>query len=127
MKNLPASLFAKRRQALMNDLLPDSIAIIPAANELLRNNDVHFNFRQDSNFYYLTGFNEPEAVAVIIPGREHGEFVLFCREKDPTRELWDGYRAGQEGAMSEFAADDAFPIGDIDEILPGLLEGRRWR
>ncbi|NRA41249.1 MAG: Xaa-Pro aminopeptidase [Pseudomonadales bacterium] len=124
MKNLPASLFAKRRQALMDDLLPDSIAIIPAANELLRNNDVHFNFRQDSNFYYLTGFNEPEAVAVIIPGREHGEFVLFCREKDPTRELWDGYRAGQEGAMSEFAADDAFPIGDIDEILPGLLEGR---
>ncbi len=121
---LDKKVFAHRRARLMQDLLPDSIAIIPSASELVRNNDVHYNFRQDSNFYYLTGFDEPEAVAVIIPEREHGEFVLFCREKDETRELWDGYRAGQVGAIDEYGADDAFPIGDIDEILPGLIEGR---
>jgi Xaa-Pro aminopeptidase len=85
---------------------------------------VHYNFRQDSNFYYLTGFDEPEAVALLIPGREHGEFVLFCREKDPTRELWDGHRTGQEGAVTHFGANDAFPISDVDEILPGLIEGK---
>jgi len=116
--------FAKRRQTLLQDLDADSIAIIPSANEISRNNDVHFPFRQDSNFFYLTGFDEPEAVAVFIPGREHGEYVLFCREKDATRELWDGHRAGQEGAIHDFGADDAFPISDIDDILPGLLEGR---
>ncbi len=121
---LDKKVFAARRAALMQDLMPGSIAIIPSANELVRNNDVHFNFRQDSNFYYLTGFDEPEAVAAIIPGREHGEFVLFCREKDETRELWDGYRAGQLGATELYGADDAFPIGDLDEILPGLIEGR---
>ena len=121
---LDKKIFAARRQALMQDLLPGSIAIIPSANEFIRNNDVHFNFRQDSNFFYLTGFDEPDAVAVLIPGREHGEFVLFCREKDETRELWDGYREGQQGAIDSFGADDAFPIGDIDEILPGLIEGR---
>jgi Xaa-Pro aminopeptidase len=63
-------------------------------------------------------------VVVLIPGREYGEYVLFCRERNPARELWDGLRAGQEGAMRDFGADDAFPINDIDDILPGLIEGR---
>jgi Xaa-Pro aminopeptidase len=121
---LEKTIFAARRAALMQDLMPGSIAIIPSANEFIRNNDVHYNFRQDSNFFYLTGFDEPEAVALLIPGREHGEFVLFCREKDPTRELWDGHRAGQEGAVADFGANDAFPISDVDEILPGLIEGK---
>lgn len=121
---LDKKIFAARRTAFLQDLVPGSIAIIPSANEFIRNNDVHYNFRQDSNFYYLTGFDEPEAVAVLIPGREHGEFVLFCREKDQTCELWDGYREGQEGAIENYGADDAFPIGDIDEILPGLIEGK---
>jgi Xaa-Pro aminopeptidase len=116
--------FARRRAALMADMNANSIAIIPSAREIIRNNDTHYAFRQDSNFYYLTGFNEPDAVAVLIPGREHGEYVLFCRERDPARELWDGYRAGPEGACQQFNADDAFPISDIDDILPGLLEGR---
>lgn len=116
--------FARRRSALMADMQENSIAIIPSAGEQIRNHDVHYPFRQDSNFYYLTGFNEPDAVAVLIPGREHGEYVLFCREKDVTRELWDGYRAGPEGACADYHADDAFPIADIDDILPGLLEGR---
>lgn len=116
--------FARRRGLLMADMQENSIAIIPSASEKVRNHDVTYPFRQDSNFYYLTGFDEPDAVAVLIPGREHGEYVLFCRDKDATRELWDGYRAGPEGACQQYNADDAFPIGDIDEILPGLLEGR---
>ncbi len=116
--------YQRRRQLLMADMADNSIAIIPSANEIIRNNDVHFPFRQDSDFHYLTGFDEPEAVAVLIPGREHGEFVLFCRERDATRELWDGYRQGPEGACQHYAADDAFPIADIDDILPGLIEGQ---
>lgn len=116
--------YARRRKALMSQMEPNSIAILPAAPVYIRNRDVEHNYRQDSDFQYLTGFPEPEAVAVLIPGREHGEYVLFCREKDKERELWDGYRAGQEGAISEYAADDAFPISDIDDILPGLIEGR---
>ncbi|HEY9034812.1 MAG TPA: Xaa-Pro aminopeptidase [Pseudomonadales bacterium] len=116
--------FARRRKALMDDMLDNSIAIIPSAREVIRNHDAHYPFRQDSDFYYLTGFAEPDAVAVLIPGREHGQYILFCRDRDPARELWDGYRAGPEGACQAYLADDAFPIGDIDDILPGLLEGR---
>jgi Xaa-Pro aminopeptidase len=103
---------------------PNSIAILPAAPMYIRNRDVEHIYRQDSDFQYLSGFPEPEAVIALIPGREHGEYVLFCRERDPARELWDGLRAGQDGAISEYGADDAFPIGDIDDILPGLIEGR---
>jgi Xaa-Pro aminopeptidase len=90
-----------------------------------RNRDSAWPFRQDSDFHYLCGFGEPEAVLALIPGRKHGEFLLFCRERDAERELWDGTRAGPEGACAQFGADDAFPIGDIDDILPGLIEGRR--
>lgn len=116
--------FSRRRKALMAQMVPNSIAILPAAQVYIRNRDVEHNYRQDSDFQYMTGFPEPEAVAVLLPGREHGEYVLFCREKDVERELWDGYRAGQDGAVAEYGADDAFPINDIDDILPGLIEGR---
>jgi Xaa-Pro aminopeptidase len=116
--------FARRRKNLMALMEPNSIAIIPSAHEQVRSRDTLFPFRQDSDFYYLSGFTEPEAVLVLIPGRRHGQFVMFCRERDPTMELWDGYRAGPDGVCEKFAADDAFPIGDIDEILPGLIEGR---
>lgn len=102
----------------------NSIAILPAASEKIRSRDVNFHFRQDSDFWYLTGFNEPEAVAVLIPGRKHGEFILFNREKDRLQETWHGKRLGQDGAMEILGADDAFPITDIDDILPGLMEGR---
>lgn len=101
---------------------PDSIAILPAAPETIRNRDVEFPYRQDSDFHYLTGFPEPEAVAVLQSGRPHGEFVLFCREKDPHRETWTGRMAGQDGAIDDYDADDSFPIDDIDDILPGMLE-----
>ena len=114
--------FAKRRRLLMRHMGRDAIAILPAAPVRTRNNDVEYNYRPDSDFYYLTAFAEPEAVAVLIPGRPQGEFVLFVRDRDPTREAWDGARAGPEGAVKEYGADDAFPVSDIDEILPGLLE-----
>jgi Xaa-Pro aminopeptidase len=122
--SIPKSEYARRRKALMAQMEPNSIAILPAAPVYIRNRDVEHVYRQDSDFQYLTGFPEPEAVMALIPGREHGEYVLFCRERDPERELWDGLRAGQDGAISQFGADDAFPIGDIDDILPGLIEGR---
>jgi len=117
--------FARRRKTLMAHMEPNSIAIVPAAPERTRSRDTEYSYRQDSDFLYLSGFEEPKAVLVLIPGREHGEYVLFVRERNREREIWDGYRAGPEGACSEFEADDAFPIDDIDEILPGLLEGKQ--
>ncbi|MBR7519566.1 Xaa-Pro aminopeptidase [Pseudomonas juntendi] len=124
MSHIPKAEYARRRKALMAQMVPNSIAILPAAAVAIRNRDVEHVYRQDSDFQYLSGFPEPEAVIALIPGREHGEYVLFCRERNPERELWDGLRAGQEGAVSDYGADDAFPIADIDEILPGLIEGR---
>jgi len=116
--------YARRRQELMGIMGPNSIAILPAAPEHIRNRDVEYPYRPSSDFWYLTGFEEPEAVMVLMPGREHGEYVMFCRERDRTMEIWNGYRSGPEGVVNDFDADDAFPIGDIDEILPGLIEGR---
>jgi Xaa-Pro aminopeptidase len=124
MIHIPKAEYARRRKALMEQMEPNSIAILPAAAVAIRNRDVEHVYRQDSDFQYLSGFPEPEAVIVLIPGREYGEYVLFCRERNPERELWDGLRAGQDGAISDFGADDAFPITDIDDILPGLIEGR---
>jgi Xaa-Pro aminopeptidase len=114
--------FARRRKQLMDMVGPGGIVILPAAPVRLRSRDVEYRFRQDSDFYYLSGFEEPDAVMVLAPGRELGEFVLFCRERDPEKELWDGSRAGPDGAMRDFAADDAFPIDDVDDILPGIME-----
>jgi Xaa-Pro aminopeptidase len=102
----------------------DAIAIVPAAPIRHRNSDVEYAYRQDSDFFYLTGFGEPEAVAVLIPGREKLEYVLFERDRDPARETWDGRRAGPAGATRVYGADDAFPFADMDEILPGLIENR---
>lgn len=116
--------YARRRRNLMALMEPNSIAIIPSAQQHLRSRDTEFPFRQDSDFYYLSGFVEPESVLVLIPGRSHGEFVIFCRESDSALELWHGKRAGPDGACARFGADDAFPVGDIDDILPGLIEGR---
>jgi Xaa-Pro aminopeptidase len=121
--------FARRRKQLMRIVGSDGICIVPAAPERLRNNDSHYPYRQDSDFHYLTGFAEPGAVLALIPGRtipgrDRGEAILFCRERDPEREAWDGARAGQEGAVADYGMDDAFPIADIDDILPGMLEGR---
>ncbi|MEM8547799.1 MAG: Xaa-Pro aminopeptidase [Pseudomonadota bacterium] len=114
--------FVRRRRQLQKMMGEGSVALLPAAPVRVRSNDVDYRFRQDSDFYYLTGFTEPEAVAVLVPGRKGGEFILFCRDRDAVREQWDGERAGPDGAVSTFGADDAFPIADINDILPGLLE-----
>ncbi len=114
--------FDKRRRQLMRMVGSGGIVILPSAPVRTRSRDVEYRFRQDSDFYYLTGFAEPDAVAVLVPGRESGEYLMFCREKDPAREQWDGLRAGQAGAIEDFGADDAFPIDDLDDILPGVME-----
>jgi Xaa-Pro aminopeptidase len=116
--------FIRRRRQLMRMAGRDAIVIVPAAPERVRSNDSHYPYRQDSDFHYLSGFPEPDAVLALIPGREQGEMILFCRERDAERERWDGTRAGTEGAVRDFGFDDAFPIDDIDDILPGMIEGR---
>jgi Xaa-Pro aminopeptidase len=116
--------FSRRRRQLMRMAGREAIVIVPSAPEHVRNNDAHYPYRQDSDFHYLTGFGEPDAVLALVPGRSQGETILFCRERNPAREQWDGHRAGPEGAVADFGMDDAFPIEDIDDILPGLIEGR---
>ena len=121
---IPAAEYARRRRQLMRMAGEDAILVLPAAPVRVRSHDTHYPYRQDSDFWYLCGFPEPDAVLVLVPGRKHGETLLFCRERDPEREAWDGPRFGQDGAVESFGMDDAYPIEDLDEILPGLLEGR---
>lgn len=121
---MPSKAYTRRRKILMEVAGEDSILILPASLERIRNRDTHYPYRQDSDLLYLTGFPEPEAVLVLVPGRAHGETILFCRERDRDREAWDGPRFGPEGAVDAFGLDDAYPITDLDDILPGLLEGR---
>jgi Xaa-Pro aminopeptidase len=99
-----------------------SVAIIPAAREATRSNDTQYRFRQDSDFYYLTGFEEPEAIAVIAPAGAQ-KYTLFVRPRDPEQEIWVGRRAGVEGAKSEFGADESFPIAEFEEKLQDILDG----
>ena len=116
--------YARRRQRLI-EVADDGCAIIvPAAPVARRNRDIEYPYRPDSDFLYLTGFPEPDSVALLLPGRGAGEYLLFCREQDPWEERMHGPRAGLEGACDRYGADDAFPIDDIDEILPRLLEDR---
>ena len=117
--------YQARRRQLMNAMEPGSIALIPGASMQRRNRDIDYAFRQDSDLLYLCGFEEPDALLVLVPGRSQGEVILFCRERDPRAEQWDGGICGPERAVGGFAVDDAFPITDVDDILPGLLEGRR--
>jgi len=121
---IKASEFARRRRQLLRMAGPDAILVLPAAPLRVRSNDTHFPYRQDSNFWYLTGFDEPEAVLVLVPGRSAGETLLFCRERDREREAWDGERMGPERAVERLGVDDAYPWADMDEILPRLIEGR---
>ena len=115
---------ARRRKKLMRSMDRQSIAIVPGAREVTRSRDTEYPFRQDSDLFYLTGFEEPDAVLVLIPGRRQGQVILFCRDRDPEMELWNGYRAGPEGAVAYYGVDDSFPIEDMDDILPGLIEGK---
>lgn len=116
--------FSQRRQQLMAQMADNSIAIVPTAAETVRNRDVEHPFRQNSDFYYLSGFAEANACLVLIPGRKQGEYILFCEEKDPEKEIWSGRRTGPEGAARDFFADEAYPIEALDSVLPSLLEGK---
>jgi len=123
-KSSPYREMKQRRKALMAQMEPNSIALLATAPPRIRNNDAEYRYRQNSDFYYLTGFEEEDAVLALIPGRKQGEVVLFCQEKNPERELWTGRLMGPERAQQTLLLDDAFPIADIDDILPGLIEGR---
>jgi len=116
--------FARRRRQLMRMAGADAALLVAAAPERMRNADAAWPYRQDSDFHYLTGFPEADAVLAMLPGRAHGEAVLFCRERDPEHERWHGQVTGTERAVSAYGVDDAFPIEDIDDILPGMIEGR---
>ena len=115
---------AARRARLAKLIGRNGIAIIPSSREVIRSRDTHFKFRQDSDFNYLTGFPEPDAIAVLSPGRKGGEFILFVRERNPEREIWEGRREGPEGAVKNYRAQDAHPISTFEEWLPKLLAGR---
>ena len=122
--NMNPKIFADRRKDLI-DMIGDGIAILATAYHQSRNSDVLFPFRPDSDFYYLTHFSEPEAIAVFAPGRTDGEFLLFCRERDADKEQWDGLRAGLRGAVEHYGADQAFPIDQFNNQLPELLDSRK--
>jgi Xaa-Pro aminopeptidase len=118
--------FQTRRQQVMRMIEDHSMIIIPSAPLRNRSRDIAYRFRQDSDFYYLTGFNEPNSLLVLVPGRPEGEFILFCQERDKIKEQWEGKRSGPEGAMSNFNAHDAYPIEDIDEVMPALLQSKKY-
>lgn len=122
--NIAPEEFARRRRQLMKMAGEDAVVLIATAPERMRNADAAWPYRQDSDFHYLSGFPEPDAVLALLPGRQHGEAVLFCRERDPERERWHGESIGTERAVADYGMDDAFPIDDIDDILPGMIEGR---
>jgi Xaa-Pro aminopeptidase len=102
----------------------DSVAIIPAAREAVRSHDTNYRYRQNSDFFYLTGFEEPEAIAVIAPSRDK-KFTLFVRPRDLDQEIWYGYRAGVEGAQRDYSADEAFTIDQFEQKLTEILDGPR--
>jgi Xaa-Pro aminopeptidase len=116
--------YRRRRRRLLREVGKEGALLLAAAPEQVRNRDVHYPYRQDSDFTYLTGFPEPEAMLVLVPGRKEGEVVLFCRPRDEKKEVWDGPRAGVEGAVERFGADQAHPIEALEEEVPKLLEGR---
>lgn len=116
--------FREHRHRLAAEIGGTAIAVVPAARETIRNHDVTHPFRQDSDFFYLTGFEEPDAVCVLVPGHPDGDFHLFVRPRDREMEIWNGYRAGTEGAVARYAADAAYDLAELDDVLPRLMLGR---
>ena len=115
--------YAARRARLAAQMQPGSVAVLPTAPELVRNGDSDYPYRHDSHFYYLTGFTEPESVLVLVAatGDKPARSILFCREKNVEREIWDGYRHGPEAARTAFGVDDAYPIGELDTHMARIL------
>ncbi len=114
---------ARRRAVLMRKLGQSALAVVVAAPTARRSRDVDHPYRPDSNLVYLTGFCEPDAIAVFAPGRSDGEYILFCAPRDRQREVWEGAHAGLEGAVRDYRADQAFPIGDFKKFFPQIAAG----
>ncbi|MCH8300399.1 MAG: aminopeptidase P N-terminal domain-containing protein [Candidatus Marinimicrobia bacterium] len=119
------SVFAEKREQFMERIGDDAVAIIVAHPEYTRNDDVGHDYRQDSDFFYLTGFEEPQSIAVLRPGEEKDKFILFVRKRDKLRETWDGHRFGVKGAMEVFGADTAYAIDEFDGMLKTILSGAK--
>lgn len=117
--------FSERRDLLADKVLEDSAIIVSAASVKSRISDTEYSYRQDSNFYYLSGYEEPESLILIRPNQDKERFIIFCRDRDPLREQWDGFRTGQEGVIQDYGADAAYSINSIDEIMPKLLDGAK--
>jgi Xaa-Pro aminopeptidase len=117
------SAFAARRARLAAQMPPGAVAVLPTAPEVARNGDSEYPYRHDSYFYYLSGFTEPEAVLVLVAahGSEPARSILFCREKNPEREVWDGFRHGPAGAQAAFGFDEAYPVAELDAQMARLL------
>jgi len=117
--NINITEFKARRQKLITSMT-EGIAIIFTAPEVIRNRDSHYSYRFDSYFYYLTGFKEPESVVIIVAGNEP-KSILFCRDKDLEREIWDGFRYGADAARDTFGFDETYSINDLDVVALKLL------
>ena len=117
--------FSERRSTLANKVFDDSAIIIASASVKSRISDTDYAYRQDSNFYYLSGYEEPESLILIRPNHANEKFIIFCRDRDPLREQWDGFRTGQEGAISEYGADASYSINSVDQLMPELLKGSK--
>jgi len=118
--SIAISEFQQRRAKLAQHMVA-GIAIVPTAVEVIRNRDSHYPYRFDSYFYYLTGFKEPESVLVLIAGEATSKSILFCRDKDMEREIWDGFRYGPAAAAAEFGFDESYSISQLDDMLPKLM------
>lgn len=125
MESIKQAEFKARREQLMHQMGKDSIALLFAAPEYVRSGDSHYTYRQNSNFYYLTGFDEPYAVAVFVPGRSEGEFIFFNQSNNLDLEIWIGKRIGQEGACRDYGANEAYPIEQLNDMMPKLMEGKQ--
>ena len=116
--------YRQRRERLMAKLPSHAALLVPGASLVTRSHDSEYPFRQQSDFYYLTGLQEPEALLLLLPGRAEGQSVVFCQDRDPTLEAWTGRRLGAQGVVSQHGLDQAFENAERDALLPTLLDGR---
>ncbi len=116
--------YRQRRERLMAKLPSHAALLVPGASLMTRSHDSEYPFRQQSDFYYLTGLQEPEALLLLLPGRAEGQSVVFCQDRDPTLEAWTGRRLGAQGVVSQHGLDQAFENAERDALLPTLLDGR---
>jgi len=117
--------FSERRSELSKKVLENSAIIVSSSPVKSRISDTDYLYRQDSNFYYLSGYEEPESILLIRPYAKKDNFIIFCRDRDPLKEQWDGFRSGQTGAVQDFGADKSLSISSVDSLMPELLEGAK--